>query len=320
MRVRIWNAYASNNSGSYTIVGRLPSEEVAREVAEELKAMIEAHTAWHETVRGQADGSDSPLAQFCRTHGLSWRAGQGGGDEWPEHSRDNRPRVVAIGSQVVLHHDYTVSLPPTFGEFFYKKGGRVAHEENHAHHPIVTIASFWWGWRKEQLAQMEVELPRLVTTLTAPDGLLMQDPPTRWPAAWRAGGREEPLIAGVIFEDLIEGVSALNAVAGKHGARMHLRLYEASDEDHDPFAHLRPSSPPPAVPRFDIVVSNAGDHHAAVVDAICETLGLQEWNVREQLMDLPVTLARSLPKQRAEAAAAEIRRTGAAVDIVRNDG
>src|SRR5262249_20361727 len=86
MRVRIWNAYASNNSGSYTIVGWLPSEEVAREVAEELKTMIEAHTAWGEAGRGQADGSDSPLAQFCRTHGLSWRAGMGGYEDWPQYS------------------------------------------------------------------------------------------------------------------------------------------------------------------------------------------------------------------------------------------
>jgi hypothetical protein len=178
MRVRIWNAYASNNSGSYTIVGSLPSAEVAREVAEELTAMIAAHTAWREAGHDQADGSESPLAAFCRSHGLTRLPGAGESDDWPEHRGDNRPRVAVVGSQVVVHHEYTVSLPPTFGEFFYKRGGRVAHEDNHAHHPIVTIASFWWGWTKEQRAQAEVELPRLVSALTAPDGMLMQGEPS----------------------------------------------------------------------------------------------------------------------------------------------
>src|SRR5262245_54003035 len=105
MRVRIWNAYASNNRGSYTIVGSLPSEEVASEVAAELAAMIEAHTAWHGAGQFQASSADSPLAVFCRTHGLSWRDGRGGDDDWPEHSDDNRPRVAAIGNQVVVHHE-----------------------------------------------------------------------------------------------------------------------------------------------------------------------------------------------------------------------
>src|SRR5262249_34943619 len=208
---------------------------------------------------------------------------------------DNRPRVVAIGNQVVVHHEYTVSLPPTFGEFFYKMEGRVTHEDNHAHFPIVTMASFRWGWSRELRAETEVELSRLGATLTAPDGLLMQGHRTGWPAAWRAGGREVPLIVGVIFDDLIEGVSALNAVAARYGARMHVRLYEAPDEEYDPFAHLRPSSPPPPVPRFDVVISDAGNHRPAVVDAVCETLGLPEWDVRERLMDVPQVLVRSLP-------------------------
>src|SRR5262249_15477998 len=231
-----------------------------------LKTMIEAHTAWEEAGRGQAGGSDSPLAQFCRTHGLSWRAGMGGYEDWPQYSDDNQPRAAAIGTQGVVHHEYTVSLPPTFGEFFYKRGGRVAHEENHAHHPIVTIASFWWGWTKEQRAQAEVEMPRLVAALTAPDGLLMQGRPAAWPAAWRAGG-EMPLIVGVVFENLIDGVSALNEAARRHGA----------------------------VPRFDVVVQDTGNHRPALVDAICEALELREWDVRQQLMDIPCTLMRAVP-------------------------
>jgi hypothetical protein len=41
------------------------------------------------------------------------------------------------------------------------------------------------------------------------------------------------------LDDLIEGVSATNQIARKHGARMHVRLYEAPDPAYDPPAHMR---------------------------------------------------------------------------------
>jgi hypothetical protein len=319
MRVRIWNAYASNNSGSYTIVGWLPSEEVAREVAEKLTAMIEAHTAWYEGELNQGDGSGSPLALFCRDHGLDWSPGDGWHDDWPEHSDDNRPRVAVIGKQVIVHHEYTVSLPAAIGAFFYKRGGRVQSEENHAHHPIVAIASFWWGWTEAQRAQGEIELPRLLAALTAPDGVLMQGTSPMWPAAWRAGGYEFPLTVGVVFENLIDGVAALNEAARRHGARMQVRLHEAPDETLDPLSHMRPSLPPPAVPRFDVVVGNAGNQ-TALLGAMFEAFGMQAYEVEERLMNVPCTLARCVPAPRAEAIAATLRRAGATVDLVRNDG
>ena len=251
MKVRVWNAYASNNSGSYTIVGILPSEEVARETADELATMVAAHTAWLDARQSDAeDSSTSPLAEFCRKHALSWSKGRGTWDDWPEHSDDNRPRVSAVGMQVIVHHDYTVSLPPTFGEFFYKKGGRVEHEENHAHHPIVAIATFWWGWTEEAKAKRDEQCPRLVAALTADDGILAKGTRNSWPSAWQVGGDqfgEAPLTVGAMFQDLVDGVSALHAAAEAHGAKMLVRLYEAPDEQHDPLAYLRPSKPVPSV-------------------------------------------------------------------------
>lgn len=124
MEMRVWNAYASNNSGSYTIVGSLPSHEVAASVAAELRELIEAQTTWlEETSKTRLE----PLAEFCRVHGLRARPDAGTWDDWP--------RVAQLGNQVVVHHEYTVTLPRLFGELFYKRGGRVQHEEDHAHHP-----------------------------------------------------------------------------------------------------------------------------------------------------------------------------------------
>jgi hypothetical protein len=324
MRVRVWNAYASNNSGSYTIVGILPSEEVARETAEELAAMVAAHTAWLDARQSNAeDSSLSPLAEFCRKHGLTWSKGRGTWDDWPEHSSDNRPRVAAFGMQVIVHHDYTVSLPPTFGEFFYKQGGRVEHEENHAHHPIVAVATFWWGWTAEAKAKGDEQCPRLVAALTADDGILANGSPSPWPSAWQVGGDqfgESPLTVGAIFDDVVDGVAALHSAGGAHGAKMLVRLYEAPDQQHDPLAHLRPSRPAPSVARFDVVVTHAGDNRAVLVTAICNSLGGYERDWRERLMAPPLTVGRSLPEPSAEAIAGILRKAGATVDVIRNDG
>jgi hypothetical protein len=319
MRVRIWNAYASNNSGSYTIVGSLPSQEIAREVAAELAAMIEAHTAWLEA-KGADDVSGSPLAAFCNAHGLTWSDSDAMGDGWPEYSDDNRPRVAAVGSQVVVHHEYTLSLPSVFGEYFYKRGGRVQNEEEHAHHPIVTVATLWWGWTTELRAQGEAELPRLVEAFSAPDELLAQFQSTTWPTAWRVEDHGPMLTAGIVFANLIDGVAALNEIARRHGAWIQVRLFEAPSEEHDPLSHMRPSSPPPAVPRFDLVVVGAGDNRPRFIAMVSESLGLQEWDLRQQLLKLPCTLVRSLSAPRAEGAAALLRRTGAEIELVRNDG
>lgn len=322
MRVRVWNVYASNNSGSYTIVGELPSKEVAHEVARELAEMIDAHTTWLDNSDGTADTAASPLAAFCRAHSLTWTPGMGQFDDWPEHSRDNRPRVAAVGEQVIVHHEYTVGLPPTFGEFFYRKGGRVTHEECHAHHAIVTEVDFYWGWTDEQRAKMAAELPRLVMELTRPDGFLATGAPAMWPAAWRTGDglHHAPFTVGVLFPDLLAGVSALRSAGEGHGASMRVRLREAPDDLHDPLAHLRPSSPPPEVPRFDVVLVDTGGHRPSVVTALAESLGLCEGPIRHLLLKLPATVAQSLTAPRAEAVAGRVRRAGAVVELMRNDG
>jgi hypothetical protein len=190
------------------------------------------------------------------------------------------------------------------------------HEENHAHHAMVTIATFWWEWTKEQRARMEIEQPRLVAALTGPDGVLATTTTGMWPPAWRGGGTgfEAPLTVGIVFRDLIHGVSALQAAADLHGAHMNVRLSEAPDNHHDPFAHLRPSSPPPLVPRFDVVIADVGPNWRAVERTFSEVFGAGRWGHQEEL------IVRGLPAPRAEATAALLRRDGATVNLVRNDG
>ncbi|HEX4461701.1 MAG TPA: hypothetical protein VIA18_27160 [Polyangia bacterium] len=238
MKVRIWNAYASNNSGSYTIVGLLPSQEVAQSVAVELEALIAAHSQWLATDDPSAGAEDSPLAAFCRANDLHWEPAFGDSEDWPNFG-DGAPRVVAAGPQVIVHSHFTLSLPPTFGEYFYRRGGRVQTEENHAHAPIVVIAEFWWIDRQRQA----VELPNLIAALTDADGPLVPPATHTWPAAWRASTErgEAPFTVGAVFNEPIDSVAVLRDLATRAGARMTLKLYEADDETHDPLASRRAS-------------------------------------------------------------------------------
>ena len=73
--------------------------------------------------------------------------------------RQQLPDVLAQGHQVLVHVGYTASMPPTLGEFFYKCGGRVTVEIDHAHGPIVARFVAWWPWkdRDEQKVQRSIE-------------------------------------------------------------------------------------------------------------------------------------------------------------------
>lgn len=320
MEIRIWNAYASNNSGSYTIIGRLPSAEVAQRTAVELRAMIDAHTTWRDAWDGKSSLEQSPLAEFCRTHALTWTDGQGGWDDWPSYNKDNRPRVEVSGSQLIVHHEYTVGLPATFGEMIYKQGGRVEHEECHAHDPMVVTGTFWWGWTPERRAIQEAELPRLLAALTSADGLLAQPNGRDLPPAWREGqGRfgEAPLTIVAIFDDLLAGVAALRAVAEAHSAELELRLSEAALVD-DPLLHFRPSTP--VVPRFDVVLLDVGATPANVAAALAEGCGFYASEAQQRTQRKPPFVgARSLVEVRAQRLATALEAAGARCELRRND-
>jgi hypothetical protein len=69
MRIRLFNAFASNNSGSYTIVGSFRDEATAEEVALLLQRACDAHSAWYEEHNDEQHG-ESPLDSFAQREGL----------------------------------------------------------------------------------------------------------------------------------------------------------------------------------------------------------------------------------------------------------
>ncbi len=233
MRIEIWNAYASNNSGSYTIVGTFSSHDEARRVAGVLAPVLEAEGKWQGSPRTRED--PSPLQQFARAQGLPLSDGY----EWPQYGQRDAPDVAAIGYQVLIHHDYTTSLPPLFGHFFYAQGGRVEAELDHTHHVLVVIFEVWQagggGLAGEDRARFLIDL------LTAENGVLQKlTEPTPKPA-WRFGdGANAPLVTfGAQFRDLVAGCAAVQAELQSFGSSARIRIVEAAFQGDDPLAFLR---------------------------------------------------------------------------------
>jgi hypothetical protein len=254
MRIRIWTAFASNNSGSYVIVGNFPSEALAAEVAAELLDVAQRHSRWRDAhaYRSSADAPpppSSPLAELAVRHAIVWED-KVYDDDWPEHSGKDHPAVWAIGHQVFVHSSYTVSMPSLLGHVMYARGGRVATEIVHAHHPLVAVFEIGFCWQEREEIDVPARVRDIIDTLCADDGALSLHGRRGHPPAWRGvvegaepGFGESDLVVGAVFDDLAAGFAGVAAAAQAHGAGLRVSVFEAYGEG-DPLAFLRPCLPP----------------------------------------------------------------------------
>jgi hypothetical protein len=245
MRVRIWNAFASNNSGSYVIVGRFPTVELAQQVADELLVVMKAESAWR---LSPGDGP-SPVAAYAARHGI--RDASENGDDWPEYSSMPHPAAWAIGHQVFVHSDQTVSMPRAIGHAMYARGGRVETELDHAHHAIAALFEIYFPWTVRKTIDIPARVQDIVDALCAEGGPLHSLEMTEHAPGWRGavpGAPEafgEPdIVIGAAFDDLCAGFTAIASACAAVGAVVRVVISE-SPAHADPFAFLRPSVPQP---------------------------------------------------------------------------
>ncbi|HMI89788.1 MAG TPA: hypothetical protein VK509_00415 [Polyangiales bacterium] len=138
-------------------------------------------------------------------------------------------------------------MPPTFGEYFYKHGGRVSIELDHAHHPIVARLTAWWREPGEE------PMVATVAALTAPEGPLIANCSTFHPPAWR-GSREHDyakLELVCVFDDVCAGFHAVTQLISRHGGESNLEVAEL-DQLADPTERLRPCEPKSQTPQYDV--------------------------------------------------------------------
>ena len=323
MRIRVWTAFASNNSGSYVIVGSFPSAELAAEVAGELRSVAAAHHAWktaEETATPKP--GPSPLAAYAGTLGIAHADGVGD-DDWPQYSHKAGPDVWAIGHQVFVYSDYTVTMPRAIGHALYARGGRVETELNHAHHPIVASFEIYFPWSTRKIENVPADVQRIVDALCADEGALVVHR-VKWQApAWRgttaahpAGFGDCDLVVGAVFEDLAAGFAGVAAAAAAVGAVVRVRVAEgAGERAGDALAHLRPCAPATTCKLVDVVLEAVGPARTGLAAHVAEIreLGLADAQVRIQTM--PVTVLEAVSAAQGERAAARLRAEGAVVSI-----
>lgn len=319
MKIQLWSAFASNNSGSYTIVGSFPDAARAAAVADELRALIAAHQAWFEA---QPDAwsteGTSPLDVFCAAEGIAVDQPPGRADDWPQYGPP--PTVAAVGSQVVVYVAYTASMTSVFGASFFRRKGRVDVELVHSHEPLVWIHEVWWPWEKRDAAKVAAARLALLDAAFADDGpLVVGVHPMRSPS-WRSAGHfiEADLTVAVVWQDPVVGATAFDALVRAHGASMRSRVIEAY-RDEDPAGLFRPSSP--AVPRglFDVVLREVRGDRAAATRALSGYLFHTQGDhasVVALLGKARAVVARAKPQRVAEDIAAALEEAGCAALIL----
>ncbi|RKH41476.1 hypothetical protein [Corallococcus llansteffanensis] len=322
MKIHVWNAFASNNSGSYTVVGAFEDEQTAASVAGELSQLSAAHHAWVQASSQTGTGSESrptPLEDFAARHGL----GAPRDTDSDSEGYDDTPRVWALGHQVFLHAPCALSLPNLYGAFIYKRGGYVETTVEHAHHPLVGVFELWMPNKVRGGLDIPRRTVELLEALNADDGPLVQLVPAEPHIAWRMRGANEhlgvDLTVGVVFTDLVKGFTAVDALAREHDFQVRVRLFEPWREDTDPLAFLRPSSPPLKEPRYDVVLTDAGATPLELTKLIAELRQEHESFVRVLRHPLPAVLVRLRPLRVAEAMASRLRRQGATVELRRSE-
>ncbi len=137
----VWRAFASNNSGSFTVVARFCDEEAARRAAKELSEVARAHDAYlgslsPEAWRDEAEGwvgvrPSPPLRAFGEAHGVDW-SDKDAGMNWEEIG-EGGPALSArtIGNAVVVYHPYALTLPVKQIREFLANAGATEFEDTY---------------------------------------------------------------------------------------------------------------------------------------------------------------------------------------------
>lgn len=313
MKIRLYRAFASNNSGSYTLVGRFRDEATAVDVAAALSALCAAHTAWW-SAEDQPDRLDgSPLRAFLDANGLVgtpddvW-------DHWPQYGPP--PQVIQSATKVVVLVPYTVTMPAALGEYVYRRGGRVELELEHSHSPLAVEFTFSVrGARHGEddasittvCEQIAAELPAL-TTPPAPDAR------AAIPPCWHRDDWARHL--SVVFADTGAGILRVRELARAAGIVTHIRIFEVSDRDPDPFARLR-GGPRPERGRHAVALWRVpAAARIAIMKVVRDLVGCDLTTARALVDDAPRDVLENVAEQVAEDAAARLRDAGADAEAV----
>ena len=298
-RIRVFQSFASNNSGVYSLLGSFKKLESLAEVVAVLRQFAEAQAAWQDTAQGTAEAPLSPLALLCEREGLS---PPDDAEAWDYDF--SQVTVESIGHQIFVHSPSTITMPSTLAEPIARKGGRVSIEIDHAHHPVVATFAFWRPGayqrndreeRQREHAELRGEIDPIAEQLRKPEygeGLGLAP-------AWRDD--DYGITLGIVTHALPSAVAQLREIAARRGFNVVLHVFEALSEHGDPLAELRCRNPPTSG-RFQVILWRAGSDPTRVMLELRAATGCALDEVKHLLQSAPAVVLQGI----AEAAAREL--------------
>lgn len=241
MRVRLYRAWASNNSSAYVLLGRFASVEAAEAALRDLE---------------EGDALTGPHAIDPAGNGLRWEV---------------------LGEQVLIE-GYAADMPPVFCAWVAKHGGHVQTELIHAHGPVVIRAQAWvpghWERGKEEAARSARD--RFVAALDVdPDlaVLLSAQTPGGGPRTIQAllgeGSGLEVVCAP--HHGLVETTKALRRLAREHGLEVRFEVFEWMMTDSDPAEVLALDA---RREWLTVAIDEVGDRPDELRQALVEVVGI----------------------------------------------
>lgn len=327
----VYAAWASNNSGSYTLVGSFGDRDVARAAGERLATLFCDMRAFctereAEVRRLIAAGEkrivlpevETPAHRLVAAEGLTpLPADLENADSWPSDGGSAEGNVLVTGHQVIVHVGWTVTMPRALAELFFKAGARIDLELVHSHRPLVAVATLHLVASGQSAEAREARRAALSSLRAELDTQLLAPRPPRWigddeprtPHAWRAS--DYILELGLVPHDPVPELAAVGAIAERHGAEMHVRFFEALSEGGDPLADMRVRPDGRAAGAWSVILWREGPDRVAVMKVIREHAALGFEEVKRRLADLPVALAEGVTERDATAFAEALTLIGA---------
>ncbi|CAN5442910.1 hypothetical protein BH11CYA1_BH11CYA1_10540 [soil metagenome] len=226
MKIKVWQAYASNNSGSYTIIGRFPDAQLAQQVACDLNQLLEKYNEWVFFDKWKTE--KSPLEEFAHQHNLHFDPSNDE-DDWPMAFSDDvlpePPRAIALRDKVLIHHQYTISLPAMLGQYFYARGGRVREEITMAEKPLLAKFEIVAPFEAVRSLRRDVDMKGLAEELMAEDGPLKTGLVSQTIVELvKTGFQGQTIKFEARFTDLIKSFSKISEIVNKYEVQLYLRL------------------------------------------------------------------------------------------------
>ncbi len=142
MKISIWRQFSSNHSGSFTVIGRFPTESAAGEAAEKLASVIQRIDDWHADPANEAffiqESMDNlrPLtaaeAAIAKEFDIEWEEQ---GVDWYD---DAHSPVNHRGRDVFFNVPDTWCIPDPIANLLKKFGGET-YQQHEFGGPITTI-------------------------------------------------------------------------------------------------------------------------------------------------------------------------------------